>query len=164
MTHVIGLFTRDLDYNKTVFDLRAAGLQPEQIGLTSREQVVGDVMGCSSEKLMAMYAGAGALLGLLIYGTSAILASWCQCNLFGFDEIVQVKTLVGGVLAGVFVGVSLGVFMGISKLEDVTTIYHQGKRTHGKVLDVQVQKERAEKVKDVFDRYGAHEVRIIRPL
>ncbi len=161
MTHVIGLFTREMDYNCIVSDPRAAGLQPELIGLTSREQVVGDVMGCGSAYIVAMYAGAGALLGFLIYGISAILASWYQCNLFGFDEIVQVKTFVGGVLSGVFVGAPLGVFVGIGKLEDVTTNYHQGKRTNGKVLEVQVQKERADKVKDVFIRYGAYEVRVI---
>lgn len=118
-------------------------------------------MGCSSVKIVAMYAGAGALLGLLIYGITAILASWCQCNLFRFGELVQIKVLFGGVLSGVFVGGSFGVFVGIGKLEDVTMFYHLGKRTNGKVLDVQVEKERADKVKDVVIRYGAYEVRVI---
>lgn len=161
MPHVIGLFTRELDYDRSVIDLRSAGLRPEQVGLISREQVVGDVMGCGSARIVEMYAGAGALLGFIIYGISALLASWCQCNLFGFDEIVQIRTLVGGVLAGMFVGGSLGVFAGISRLEEVTTIYYQGKRLDGKILDVKVNKTRADQVKEVLKRDGAYDVRVV---
>lgn len=161
MTHVIGMFTRETDYDRSFINLRAAGLQPEQVGLNSREQVVGDVMGCGSAKIVAIYAGGGALLGFVIYGISGLLASWCQCNLFGFGTIVQIGTLIGGVLAGMFVGGSLGVFLGIGKLEEVTNIYYQGKRVDGKVLDVKVQKKRADLVKDVLRQYGAYDVRVI---
>jgi hypothetical protein len=161
MTHVIGLFTQKLDYDRSIIDLRLAGLQPEQVGLSSREQVVEDVMGRGSARILAMYAGVGALLGFIIYGISALLASWCQCNLFGFGELVQIGTLIGGVLAGMFVGGSLGVFVGISKLEEVTTIYYQGKRLDGKVLDVIVQKGRADQVMEVLKRDGAYEVRVV---
>lgn len=161
MTHVIGLFTREMDYDRSVVDLRLAGLRPEPVGLISREQVVGDVMGCGSTRIVTVYAGGGALLGFIVYGISALLASWCQCNLFGFGTVVQVGTLIGGILAGMFVGGSLGVFVGISKLEEVTTIYYQGKRMEGKVLDVKVQKERADQVKEVLQRDGAYDVRVL---
>jgi hypothetical protein len=161
MTHVIGLFTCEADYDRSFIDLRAAGLKPEQVGLNSRERVVEDVMGCGSGRIVAMYMGGGALLGFTIYGVSALLASWCQCNLFGFGELVQIGTLIGGVLAGMFVGGSLGVFVGISKLEEVTTIYYQGKRLDGKVLDVIVQKGRADQVMEVLKRDGAYEVRVV---
>lgn len=160
MTHVIGFFNREMDYDRSVTDLQSAGLQPEPVGLISREQVVGEVMGCGSARIVAMYAGGGALLGFIIYGISALLASWCQCNLFGFGEIIQIGTLIGGVLAGMFVGGSLGVFVGISKLEEVTDIYYQGKRADGKVLDVKVHKARADQVKQILKRYGAYEVRV----
>lgn len=138
MTHVIGLFARDLDYNRSIAELRTAGLNPEKIGLTSREQVVWDVLGCGSARIVTIYAGIGVLLGLLIYGISALLASWCQGNLFHFSQIIQIGTLIGGVLSGMLVGGSLGVFLGIGKLEEVTTIYRQAKRLDGKVLDVKV--------------------------
>ncbi len=161
MTHVIGLFTREMDYDRSVINLRSSGLQPEQVGLISREQVVGDVMGCGSVKIIAMYAGIGALVCFIIYGISALLANWCQWNLFGFGKIIMVDTLIGGVLSGMFVGGSLGVFVGIRKLEEVTDIYYQGKRVGGKVLDVKVQKQRADQVKEALQRFGACEVRVI---
>jgi hypothetical protein len=118
-------------------------------------------MGCGSARIVAKYTGAGALIGLLIYGISALLASWCQCNLFHFGQMVQVGTLIGGILAGIFVGGSLGVFVGINKLEEVTMIYSQGKRIDGKVLDVYVSSKQADYIKNVLQRDGADEVRVI---
>jgi hypothetical protein len=158
MTHVIGLFSRDLDYNRSFNALRAAGLNPEKLGLVTREQLVGDVLGCGSARIVTIYAGAGGLLGLSIYGISALLASWCQCNLFQFSQMVQIGTLIGGILAGVFVGGSLGIFFGISKLEAVTTIYFEGKRKDGKVLNVKAKNKQADQIKDVLQRAGAYEV------
>lgn len=161
MTHVIGLFSGEADGNRPVFDLRTKGFQPETIGLRSREQVVMDVLGSRSWKFIAVYAGGGALLGLGIYGVAAFFASWCQCNLFHYGQIIQLGTFMGGVLAGMFVGGSLGVFVGIGKLDEVTALYHQGKRIDGKLIDVRVNSEQADQVKDVLRRDGAYDVRIV---
>lgn len=161
MTHVIGLFARDLDYNRSIAELQTAGLNPEKIELMSREQVVGDVLGCGSARIVAIYAGIGALLGVLIYGISALLANWCQGNLFHFGQIIQIGTLIGGVLSGMLVGGSLGVFLGIGKLEEVTTIYRQAKCLDGKVLDVKVTGEQAGHIKNVLQRDGAYKVKIL---
>jgi hypothetical protein len=161
MTHVIGLFSRDLDYNRSFRALRAAGLNPEKLRLVNREQLVGDILGCGSARVVAIYAGVGGLLGFLIYGISALLASWCQCNLFQFNQRVQVVTLIGGILAGIFVGVSLGIFFGISMLEEVTSIYWEGRRKDGKVLDVKAKRKQVDQIKNVLQSDGAYEVRFI---
>lgn len=161
MTHVIGLFAHDLEYDRSIGRLKVAGFQPAKIGLMSREQVVTDVLGCKSGKIIAKYAGGGALLGLAAYGTSALLASWCQCNLFNFGEIVQLTTLIGGILAGMFVGSSLGVFVGIGKLEEVTTLYSQGRFIDGKMVDIRVSSKQADHIKDILQHDGACEVRVI---
>ena len=161
MSHVIGLFAQEEDLCRSIIDLRAAGFHLERIGLDSREQVVGDVMGYGSGRIVAIYAGGGALLGLLVYGISALLANWCQCNLFNFSPIVQLGTFIGGVLAGTFVGGSLGVFVGIRKLEEITAVYGRGRRMNGKLVDVRVSGEHVDHVKSLLQRHGAYEVRIV---
>lgn len=161
MTHVIGLFSFEVDGDRPVLDLRTRGFHPETIGLKSREQVVMDVLGKASWKIIAIYTGGGAFLGLVIYGVAALFASWCQCNLFYYGQVVQLGTFLGGVLAGVFVGGSLGVFAGVAKLDEVTALYYQGKRIDGKLIDVRVNSDQADHVKDVLQRDGAYDVRIV---
>ena len=161
MTHVIGLFSRECDYDRSSVELKAAGFLPERIGVISQEQVVLGILGDKSRNFVLTYAGIGAFLGLLPYGISALLATWCQCNLFLFGQTVQLVTFIGGILAGILVGGSIGIFVGIGRLEQVTNIYKQGRDIGGKLMVVNVRSKNANHVRDLLQNDGACEVGII---
>jgi hypothetical protein len=161
MTHVIGLFPHGLKDDRSFVDLRSAGFNPAKIGMMSEDQVIWEVFGSKQGRVIAAYTGLGALAGFVIYGIFALLASWCQCYLFQSDTLVQWKTFLGGILAGMFVGSSLGLFVGISKLEELIALYSQGRQINGKLVEVQVSGKRANQVKNVLEQDGACEVKII---
>lgn len=161
MTHVIGLFSRVLDYNKSIITLQASGFHIEKVNLTSRDQVVWDVLGHKPQKFVACFAGGGAFLGLVIYGTAALLISWLQSNLYPSFPIDQKGIDIAGILTGITVGASIGVYVGIEKLNEIASIYRQGRRMDGTLIDVRVSRKKVDHVKGVLKKDGACDIRII---
>ena len=106
----------------------------------------------------------GALLVGGVYAIAAILAGWCECNLFGYGRTIAVETLIVGILIGGFIGAVLGLLVGVANYEADTHLYIQEARRGGKVIVVETDQGEAEKAIQLLKQEGFVGVRTLQKL
>lgn len=162
MSTVIGLCPRDGDIDLVLQGLEKAGFARERMRILNLENRILRLFGCRPNYVVAKYAGMGALMVGVIYGLAALIAGWCECNLFGFPMWVAHETLLAGLLGGAVIGGVMGIFAGIAEYEAETHLYTQGARMGGRAIVVQGDEGEVEKVEHVLQQGGSHSVRTLQ--
>lgn len=161
MNTIIGLLPSQQDPIAEVEKLVDAGISKENIFVLTHEKSIREILGCDPICTVRFYAIWGALICGAIYSIFGILAAWCECNLFGFDQTNGVLTLMGGVLAGGFVGAVLGAIIGLGKSEENTHLYTQGARMGNRVLVLRSESRDVENWVSKLRQAGCMGVRLL---
>jgi hypothetical protein len=161
MKSVIGLLAQDADMTSAVQELREAGFAKDRISILDSESAVRKILNCQPYCAVPKYAFLGTAVGMVIYSASAIIASWCQCNLFGYENVLGTGTFLGGMLAGAFIGGFIGIVLGAAESEGNSHVYVQGVRVGGKLIAIQAQEEEIESIKHILERKRASGVAAI---
>ena len=161
MVSVIGLFWRGVDVDGPIQELKAGDIPQEGIHLETSDNAVLKLLGKKPYQVIKKYAVWGAFAGMVTYALFALLAGWCECNLFYFKQIIGIGALLGGILAGIFVGGFIGVLIGAGESERDTHLYVQGVRTGGKLLVIDVNEDQAERVMSILKEQNAHGVKAL---
>ncbi len=161
MNTVIGLLPTQRDPITEVEKLVDAGIPEADVSVLTQEKAIREILGCDPICTIRYYAVWGALIGGTIYSAFGILAAWCECNLFGFNQANGVLTLMGGVLAGGFVGGVLGAIIGLGKSEENTHLYTQGARMGNRVLVLRIESGDVEEAVTKLRQTGCVGVRLI---
>jgi hypothetical protein len=161
MKSIIGMLTQESDVMSAVQELREAGFNEGRISILDSETTVRKILNCQPYCAVPKFAFLGTVLGMAAYTTSAILASWCQCNLFGYEGALGTGTFLGGILAGAFIGGVIGIILGAAESEGDTHLYIQRVRMGGKLIAIQVQEEETESVKHILEQVRASGVKAL---
>lgn len=161
MNTIIGLLPSQSDPISEIEKLVDTGIPEEDVSVLTQEKAIREILGCDPICTIRYYAIWGALIGGAIYSVFGILAAWCECNLFGFDQTNGLLTLMGGVLAGGFVGGVLGAIIGLGKSEENTHLYTQGARMGNRVIVLRTESGNVEKAKTMLSQLGCIGVRMI---
>lgn len=161
MNTIIGLLPSQSDPISEIEKLVDTGIPEEDVSVLTQEKAIREILGCDPICTIRYYAIWGALIGGAIYSVFGILAAWCECNLFGFDQANGLLTLMGGVLAGGFVGGVLGAIIGLGKSEENTHLYTQGARMGNRVIVLRTESGNVEKAKTMLSQLGCIGVRMI---
>jgi hypothetical protein len=155
MKSVIGVVTHKEDVESVVQELREAGFAEDRISILNTQNAVRQILNCQPYCEVPRHAFLGTAIGMAAYATSAILASWCQCNLFGYERAYGTGTFLGGILAGAFIGGFLGIILGIAQSEGDSHLYVQGVRMGGKLISIEAREEEIESIKHILKQASA---------
>ena len=159
MYPVIGLFWREVDTAQVVNKLKEAGFPEDKISIFTQESALRSLLGCKPSDVIPKYATLGVLFGIIIYGIFGLLAGWCQCNWFNFEQMYGIAAFLGIILGGVFVGGFLGCIAGIAESEEDSHLYIQGARLGGRVIIVQANRENVERALSILEQAKASGVK-----
>jgi len=161
MSTVIGLLTEEQKINRELNLLDKAGFIEENIQVITLDRQVEKFFSHEKYSVIARYAGWGAFIVGVIYTVFALVAAWCECNLFHYSFTISFEIVLIGILVGGFIGGFLGLISGIAEYENAITPYTQGVRRGGKVIAVQVDEGESEKAQQVLQSGGINRVRTL---
>ena len=161
MKPVIGFFWYEIDTSRAVNRLKQAGFAEDKISILTQESAIRSLLGCKPVVVVPKYAALGAFFGIIIYGIFGLVAGWCQCNWFSFEQMYGIGAFLGIILGGAFVGGFLGCIAGVAESEKDSHLYVQGTRMGGRVIVVQVYEEDAESVASILEQEKASGVKSI---
>ena len=141
MKPVIGFFWHETDISLAVNRLQEAGFAEDKISILTQESAIRNLLGCKPGIVVPKYAAWGAFFGIITYGIFGLVAGWCQCNLFSFEQVYGIGAFLGVILGGAFVGGFLGCIAGVAESEKDSHLYVQGARMGGRVIVVQANEE-----------------------
>ena len=159
MYPVIALFWREVDTTQAVNRLKKAGFVEDKIGVFTQESAIRSLLDCKPSEVVPKYAAWGAFFGIIIYGIFGLVAGWCQCNWFSFEQMYGIGAFLGIILGGVFVGGLLGCIAGIAESEEDSHLYIQGIRMGGNVIVVQANEEDIERAISILEQEKASGVK-----
>ena len=154
MSMIIGILPSQFDISTEVEGLIEFGLSSEDIQILTKENSIQKALGCNPICTVKYNAVGGALLIGAIYGIFGVVAAWCECNLFSFDQPFGYLTLIGGVLAGGLVGGILGAMLGLGESEKHSHLYVQEARLGATVVLVNTMLEKAEQTREFMRKGG----------
>jgi hypothetical protein len=161
MSTVIGLSPYQQDIVRQLHVLEEAGYSKDRVRVISKEGSIYQILGCSPGCIVTNYTGWGAFFGILIYGIFALVASWCECNIFLFSHEVGFGIILVGILFGAFAGGFIGFITGLAEYEKDTHLYTQGIHVGSKVLVLDVNVEESERAKTALHNLGCTGIRVI---
>lgn len=162
MSHVIGLFWKETDIDRSITKLKDGGFEQEKIGMITSSRAIPELFNCCEPlHIVGKYAAWGIFLGVLTYAVFALVASWCECTIFNYSQGFAIGTLMAGVLVGIIVVGVMGCFVRWAESYKEVHFYLQGMRLRGRVLSVQSDESEIEKTKDLLIRGNAREVKVI---
>ena len=161
MSTVIGLFPCNQEESYQVGQLEEAGFTKDNIRVVTNDSAILKLFSCEPNRVVAKYAVCGALLGIVIYGIFALVAGWCECNLFQFIRIIAFDILLVGTLFGALIGGVMGGITGMAEYEKDTHLYTQGVRLGNRVFVIQTDSGDVERAKTSLRRVGCTGVRVI---
>jgi hypothetical protein len=162
MGTIISLLPTERDAASEVERLVKTGIPKRKIQILTQDKAIRDIFGCDPICTIRNYAILGALLVGSIYMIFGIVATWCECNLMGFDHSFGLLTLFGGVLAGGFVGGVLGAIIGLGESEKETHLYIQKAHQGAKVILIKTTKEEADQTKIMLQHEGYMGIKTIQ--
>jgi hypothetical protein len=161
MSTVIALFPPGRDVNHEILLLKDGGVAEDNLRLLTRDSAIRKLLGCDPTCVVTKYARRGALLVGVIYVIAALVASWCECNIFNYSEVFAINIIFAAILVGGFIGAIMGSLVGIAEFEKDSHLYTQGARRGGKVLVLQVPGVDVEKAMEILRRGDSTGVRLL---
>jgi shikimate kinase len=161
MKKIIGLLPQYKDFETEMQALKKAGFNEAQVMTLSQEKAISQTLNCDPACITTKYMAWGAFLVGTFYTIAAVLAGWCECNLFGYGREIAIEILLAGILVGGFIGAVLGLFVGLANSEADTHLYIQGARTGGQVIVVETDPGDIEKAIRILKQQGLLGVRAI---
>jgi MFS family permease len=161
MNTIIGLLSREKNPTMLIQKLDEAGLPEQRVKVIQQVGGVLQLLGIHPNQVMTSYVILGAGIGAAVYFTSALLAAWCECNLFGFDLLYGIEAFLGGVLAGSLIGGVIGGLVGLAKVEKDAHLYVQGVRIGGKVIAIQTENGETARLMRLLDEASLQGVKIL---
>ena len=161
MGNVIGLFPCKQNILYQMEQLDEAGIDKRNIRIYTQERVIPKLLGKEPSRVIIRFAAWGTFLGMVIYGIFALVAGWCECNIFHFSQSAAMKIIVIGILFGIFSGGFIGAITGVAESEKDTHLYTQGIRMGDTVFVVSTETGEIEKAKSILRNIGCIGVRTI---
>lgn len=161
MSTVIGLFPCNQEVSHQIRRLEEDGFARESIRVLTQVGAIQKLLGCEPNHVVAQYAGWGAFSGIAVYSIFALVAGWCECNLFQFSRIIAFDTILVGTLFGALIGGIIGGITGMAEYEKDTHLYTQGVKTGNKVLVLKTESRDIERAKSTLRQVGCIGVRMI---
>ena len=147
MDTVIGLFPYQQDEFYLLQQLVDAGFDVNKIRLFTQEKPIQKLFGSEPKQKAVRYAIWGALFGIAVYGIFGLIAGWCECNLFHFNQLIAIKTIFIGILVGAMIGGFIGGFTGLAENEKDTHLYTHGVRMGETVFVIRTELDEIENAK-----------------
>jgi hypothetical protein len=154
MSAAIGLYPCNQEVDHQIHKLEEAGYSKDRISVISQARSIYQLMDCYPAPVVSRYAGWGVFFGILIYGIFALVASWCECNIFQYSHEIAFGTVLVGVLFGGSIGAFIGCITGMAEYENQTHLYTQGIQMGNKVLLLRVNTEESELAKKALRNIG----------
>jgi hypothetical protein len=161
MSTVIGLFPCNQEVSYQVGQLEEAGFGKDNIRVVTNNSAILNLLGCEPKRVVTKYAIWGALFGIAVYSIFALVAGWCECNLFQFNRIVAFVTILVGTIFGALIGGIMGGITGMAEYEKDSHIYTQGVRMGNRVFVLQTELEGVGRAKTAFRQVGCTGVRVV---
>jgi shikimate kinase len=161
MKTIIGLLPRTKDLEAEIQVMKNAGIKEGQVKSLAQEKDIFQALKCEPACIVTKYMAWGAFLVGAFYTVAAVLAGWCECNVFGYETKIALETLIAGILVGGFIGAVLGLFVGLAQTEADTHLYIQGARIGGQVIVVETDPGDIEHAIQILKQQGLLGVRAL---
>lgn len=164
MDTVIGLFPANEDISTKIKKLKTTGYSENRIEIITQIAMFLKMIGIDRNDIVLRYAAVGSFFGILIYGTFAFAAGWCECAYFDFDRSTLYSILVIGVLVGLLIGGVIGAISGMAKFEESTQLYTRGISLGNSVIVLQTELDKLENAKQSLNSMGCTGIKTISEL
>jgi hypothetical protein len=160
MKTIVGLFQAKENALSSLSELINLGVTQDHIRVLACDASGQALIRAEQNRIVAKYAGLGALLGIAIAGAFGLSIGLGALPVYGFGVRFLVIALIAFFGIGIALGGLLGASFGVDSIERVTALATEGRPFGGTLEIVETNNELAAQATDILEHTGALAVEI----